>query len=122
MPPVLQFAALGDETRCHMLELLRERPRPVHDLAAEFDISRPAISRHLRVLKDAGLVREEKRGRENVYAFEAGELAKLDRWLAGLRPSRAERPKGRALNSPLEPVVDLFGFAGSDMAGNPGRV
>jgi DNA-binding transcriptional ArsR family regulator len=112
MPPIVQFAALGDETRCRVLELLRERSRPVHELAAEFEISRPAISRHLRVLKEAGLVREEKHGRENIYAFEAGEIATLDRWLAGLRPSRAERLKGRALNPPPEAVVDLFGFAG----------
>jgi DNA-binding transcriptional ArsR family regulator len=111
MPPVVQFAALGDETRCRVLELLRDRPRPVHELAGEFDISRPAISRHLRVLKDAGLVREEKHGRENVYAFDAGEFVVLERWLAGLRPLRTERPKGRGPHTPPGPVVDLFGFA-----------
>ena len=112
MPPVVQFAALGDETRCRMLELLHERPRPVHELAGEFDISRPAISRHLRVLKEAGLVREEKRGRENVYAFALSELAALDRWLAALRRPYAERPKGRAPAASPAPLVDLFGFAG----------
>ena len=112
MPPVRQFAALGDLTRCRMLELLRERPRPVHELAGAFDISRPAISRHLRVLKEAGLVREEKHGRENVYAFEASEIVRLDRWLTGLRPPRTERPRGRALNSPQATGGDLFGYAG----------
>ena len=50
------FSALADPTRCRVVEMLHERSRPVHELAAAFDISRPAISRHLKVLKDAGLV------------------------------------------------------------------
>ena len=61
MTPAIQFAALADETRCALVDLLRERPRPVHELAAAFSISRPAISRHLRVLKDAGLIDEDAR-------------------------------------------------------------
>ena len=64
MTPAIQFAALADETRCALVDLLRERPRPVHELAAAFAISRPAISRHLRVLKEAGLISEERDGRE----------------------------------------------------------
>jgi DNA-binding transcriptional ArsR family regulator len=44
MPPVTPFPALADPSRCRVLELLRERVRPVHDLAAELNISRPAIS------------------------------------------------------------------------------
>jgi DNA-binding transcriptional ArsR family regulator len=110
MIPVSQFAALADETRCRMLELLRERARPVHELAAEFEISRPAISRHLRVLKDAGLVREEKRGRENLYALETAQLMVADRWLARFwAPAPIVRkPKLDA----LAPAMDLFGLAG----------
>jgi DNA-binding transcriptional ArsR family regulator len=111
MPPVTLFAALADPSRCRVLELLRERERPVHELAAEFDISRPAISRHLRVLKAAGLVREEKRGRENIYILDAGQLLDADRWLDAFRaPPRPEKrprpgPQPRA-------TVDLFSFAG----------
>lgn len=61
MAPVPIFIALADPTRCRIIELLRAGPSPVHRLAAEFDISRPAISRHLRVLREAGLIREESR-------------------------------------------------------------
>jgi len=111
MPPVTLFAALSDPSRCHVLELLRERARPVHELAAEFDISRPAISRHLRVLKEAGLVREEKRGRENVYILEAGQFLGADRWLQAFRA--APRPERRPRLVPQShATVDLFSFAG----------
>lgn len=81
MSPVDQFAALADPTRCRVVELLSGKARPVHELAAAFDISRPAISRHLRVLKEAGLVKEEKRGRENVYALQRARLKPLQDWL-----------------------------------------
>lgn len=81
MQPAPQFAALADPTRCRVIELLHERPRPVHELAAAFDISRPAISRHLRVLKDAELVREEKQGRKNVYSLQRQRLRPLAEWL-----------------------------------------
>jgi DNA-binding transcriptional ArsR family regulator len=81
MTPAIQFAALADETRCALVDLLRERPRPVHELAAAFSISRPAISRHLRVLKDAGLIDEERDGRENVYSLKRQRLRGLSTWL-----------------------------------------
>lgn len=102
MPPATQFAALADATRCRVLELLAEKAHPVHELAAAFAISRPAISRHLRVLKDAGLVRKEKRGRENVYALERDGLAESRRWIVRFGPRGA-----RALE-PLAPAPDLF--------------
>ena len=79
--PALQFAALSDETRCAIVDLLRDGARPVHELAAQFSVSRPAISRHLKVLKAAGLVREERRGRENVYALDRSMLKALSAWL-----------------------------------------
>ncbi len=112
MHPVAQFAALGDETRCRVLGLLHERARPVHELAAEFDISRPAISRHLRVLKQAGLVREEKRGRENVYALETAALVRLDKWLGEFRRPHAAAPPTRNVAANLDRGLDLFSFAG----------
>lgn len=79
--PALQFAALADETRCALVDLLRDGPRPVHELAATFAISRPAVSRHLKILKVAGIVREERRGRENVYALDRHTLKGLSAWL-----------------------------------------
>jgi len=81
MTPSVQFAALADDTRCALVDMLRERPRPVHELAAAFPISRPAISRHLRVLKEAGLISEERDGRENVYALKRQRLRVLSTWL-----------------------------------------
>jgi len=106
MTPSIQFAALADDTRCALVDLLRERPRPVHELAAAFPISRPAISRHLKVLKDAGLVREEKLGRENIYALESSKLISVDRWITrlwGAHMTRLQRrSRGRAA------VGDLF--------------
>lgn len=90
MSPANQFFALADETRCRVVELLSVRPMPVHELAGAFAISRPAISRHLRVLKEAGLVNEIKRGRENVYSLQRQKLAPIGRWLE--RQGRAVTP------------------------------
>jgi DNA-binding transcriptional ArsR family regulator len=81
MPPADQFSALADATRCALVVMLREGPRPVHELAAAFPISRPAISRHLRVLKEAGLISEERDGRENVYSLKRQKLRQLSLWL-----------------------------------------
>lgn len=81
MTPALQFAALADETRCQLVEMLHERPRPVHELAAAFAISRPAVSRHLRLLKEADLLTEERQGRENVYSLKRQKLKVLSAWL-----------------------------------------
>jgi DNA-binding transcriptional ArsR family regulator len=114
MTPVAQFSALADATRCRVLELLRERSRPVHELADAFEISRPAISRHLKVLKDAGLVREEKHGRENVYSLDATELAALNRWLSGFWTSRltASKAKVDGGGARPQPMADLFALDG----------
>ena len=91
MALVDQFAALGDAVRLKMLEMLSEKSRPVHELAEAFDISRPAISRHLRVLKDAGLVKEEKRGRENVYALQRARLKPVSDWAEKHRARRVTK-------------------------------
>jgi len=96
MTPVDQFSALADPTRCRVIEMLHERPMPVHELTAAFDISRPAISRHLRVLKDARLVKEEKQGRENVYSLQRARLKPMATWLDKLGPKPAVK---------AEPVV-----------------
>ena len=58
---------LGDPTRRRILELLRERPRAVVDLAARLPVSRPAVSRHLRLLKEAGLVSDLAEGTRRIY-------------------------------------------------------
>lgn len=100
---VEQFSALGDATRLKVLAMLAEKPRPVHDLAAAFAISRPAISRHLKVLKDAGLVVEEKKGRENLYALQRARLKPMETWLEKHRAAPAA--KVRAAKAIVEKKV-----------------
>ena len=87
------FSALADPTRLKVLELLHAKARPVHELAAAFEISRPAISRHLRVLKEAGLVKEVKQGRENLYSFQRDDLKAGIAWLEQhqKKPGRAKK-------------------------------
>jgi DNA-binding transcriptional ArsR family regulator len=65
------FDALGDPNRRAIVELLREQERSVRALAEELPISRPAVSRHLRLLKNAGLVVEEARGTLRIYRLQA---------------------------------------------------
>lgn len=92
MAPIPVLNALADATRCRIIEILRKGPVPVHKLAAGFDISRPAISRHLRVLKEAGLIREEKSGRENHYTLQAKKLAPVRKWLDTIAPQKNAQP------------------------------
>lgn len=63
----LAFAALADPTRRELLQRIGHRPQPVVDLCEGIPMSQPAISKHLRVLREAGLIDLEKRGREHVY-------------------------------------------------------
>ena len=73
------WEAMGDRTRRAIVVRLAERPRAVGELAAELPVSRPAVSQHLKVLKDAGLVDEEPVGTRRVYRLnEAGLLAFRD--------------------------------------------
>jgi DNA-binding transcriptional ArsR family regulator len=65
--PLAQFAALADPTRLAVFELLAKKPAAVHDIAQHFPVSRPAISQHLRVLKDARLVLDEPVGTQRIY-------------------------------------------------------
>jgi DNA-binding transcriptional ArsR family regulator len=71
------WAALGDPTRRTIFELLADRPRAVVELADELPVSRPAVSQHLRVLKDAGLVVDRPAGTRRIYRVDADGLAAL---------------------------------------------
>ena len=109
MPPLAVLVALADPTRCRIIEILHEGAQPVHVLASHFDISRPAISRHLRVLRQARLISEKKVGRENRYALHANRLKPVEDWLAGLAPvaKPAAEPKAKAVlrPKPAKPAV-----------------
>ena len=71
------LVALADPTRRAILERVRERPRSVNDIAKTVTVTRSAVSQHLRVLQDAGLLRSQRRGRENFYGLELRGLVAL---------------------------------------------
>jgi DNA-binding transcriptional ArsR family regulator len=73
--------AIADPIRRRVLELVRDRDVPAGELASAFDVSRPAVSRHLRVLRDAGLVRERRSGRQRLYRANPEALGELREWL-----------------------------------------
>ncbi len=71
------WTALGDPTRRAIFERLAERPRAVGELASEVPVSRPAVSQHLRVLKDAGLVLDRQAGKQRIYRLDPDGLGAL---------------------------------------------
>ncbi|TML08179.1 MAG: winged helix-turn-helix transcriptional regulator [Actinobacteria bacterium] len=77
------WTALADPTRRAVLARLAERPRPVGELARELPVSRPAVSQHLRVLKEAGLVIDEPVGTRRIYRVDPDGLAALRTELEG---------------------------------------
>jgi DNA-binding transcriptional ArsR family regulator len=79
------FRAIADPTRRAILDRLRAGPAPVHALAADFEQSRPAISKHLRVLKQASLVVEMRDGRERIYELRPQALRSVAGWVEGYR-------------------------------------
>ena len=75
------LAVLADPTRRHVFERLRAGPRPVGALAAGLPVSRPAVSQHLKLLKDAGLVEERSEGVRRIYSLRREGLMELREWL-----------------------------------------
>ena len=81
MAYAIAMDALGDATRREIMERLRGGPRPVGEIADGLPISRPAVSQHLRVLKEAGLVTERKEGTRRLYRIEPDGLKDLRAYL-----------------------------------------
>ena len=73
--------ALADPTRRRIVELLADDERSAGEIASHFSTSRPGVSRHLRVLHDAGLVRVREDGRRRLYSLDPAPLAELNAWL-----------------------------------------
>jgi len=73
--------ALGDPTRRRILEVVRDGPRPVGEIAKGLPVSRPAVSQHLRILKEAGLVRDRQEGTRRLYTVDPAGLAALRAYL-----------------------------------------
>jgi DNA-binding transcriptional ArsR family regulator len=83
--------ALVDPTRRRILELLAEGERSAGELAAEFEVSRPAVSRHLRVLRRHGLVSVRSDAQRRLYSLDPAPLAELDEWLGRYRSFWSQR-------------------------------
>jgi DNA-binding transcriptional ArsR family regulator len=81
MPDVDVFSALANPVRRQILMRLRRGPRAASDLARGFPIGRPAVSEHLQVLRKAGLIREEPRGRERDYHLDPRPLTEVEAWI-----------------------------------------
>jgi DNA-binding transcriptional ArsR family regulator len=79
------YAALAAPPRRQILDHLREGERSVNDLVARLKLSQPGVSRHLKVLREAGLVEVRPRGRERLYGLSPEPLAEVDAWLAPYR-------------------------------------
>jgi DNA-binding transcriptional ArsR family regulator len=75
------FDAISHSARRHMLDLLVDGERPVNALAQHFEMSRPAVSQHLRILLDAGLVTEQRHGRERRYRLTPERLSPVRDWI-----------------------------------------
>ena len=94
------FDALGDPNRRAILELLASGGRPVRAIADELPISRPAVSRHLRLLKDAGLVVEEPQGTRRIYRLHDEGLAAVRTYIEEVWGDAAARFRLVAENAP----------------------
>jgi len=77
--------ALAEPTRRRIVELLAERERSAGEIASHFRTSRPAISRHLRVLREQGFVHAREDGQRRLYSLDTGPLQELDEWLQRYR-------------------------------------
>jgi DNA-binding transcriptional ArsR family regulator len=94
-----QMAALGDATRRNIVEILSVQPSSVADVARQLPVSRPAVSQHLRVLKDAGLVTLHTEGTRNIYQLDPKGLAALRDHLDALWQTALEQFKTKAERS-----------------------
>ena len=79
------FAVLAEPTRRQILDLLLERARPVGELVDVLGVSQPGVSKHLRVLRDSGLVRARADAQRRIYEIDPAPLAELDAWLEPYR-------------------------------------
>jgi DNA-binding transcriptional ArsR family regulator len=79
------FAALAEPNRLRVVELLRQGPRAVGEISERLDVRQPQVSKHLKVLSDAGLVAMRTDAQRRIYRLRSEPLQELDRWLDGYR-------------------------------------
>jgi DNA-binding transcriptional ArsR family regulator len=99
----MALTALADPTRRAVFERLRSGPMSVTDIAADLPVSRPAVSQHLKVLKDAGLVRDEADGARRLYEVDARGIEELRDWLELFWDDALEAFKAEAERSGRSP-------------------
>jgi len=85
------YGALAEPHRRQILDLLRDGERPAGELVRRLPLSQPGVSKHLKVLREAGLVTVRAEGKRRVYALRPEPLAEVDAWLAGYRAFWSER-------------------------------
>lgn len=90
------FDILGDPTRRAIVDRLRRGPAPVIDIATGLPVSRPAVSKHLKLMREAGLVRVHARGTRHIYELDLGALDEVRRWLDGFWDESLKRFKAKA--------------------------
>jgi ArsR family transcriptional regulator, arsenate/arsenite/antimonite-responsive transcriptional repressor len=104
------YRALGDPTRREILRLLREGESPAGELAAQFEMSWPSVSRHLKILEGAGLVSSQRRGGSIVYSLQTSVLQDIVTELTDMagvgRPSDPGVAKARARRRPSPPRTE----------------
>lgn len=90
------LTVLADPTRRAIFETLRSGPLPVGRIATQLPVSRPAVSQHLKALKDVGLVTDHARGTSRIYAIRPAGLSDLRNWIEGFWDEALERFKDHA--------------------------
>ena len=98
------FEVIAEPSRRRILELLRDDDRPVNDLVVELGLSQPAVSKHLRVLRDAGLVDVRRDAQRRIYRLVPEPLVEIDDWLTPFREAWARRLD--ALEAHLDEMED----------------
>src|SRR5919206_778544 len=108
------YDVVADASRRRILDLLRERERSVNELVEALRMSQPGVSKHLRVLREAGLVRVRIDAQRRWYGLDPAPLAEMDRWLARYRRYWADRL------DLLERHLDAQGGGGAGVGGGEG--
>jgi len=85
------FKALADTTRRKILDLLKEKDLTAGDIASEFSISKPSISHHLNILKNAGLVQVERNGQKIIYSLNTTVFHEILSWFYNLKESKEQK-------------------------------
>ncbi len=108
------MGALADPVRRGILELVRQRRLSAGEIAAHFEISRPAVSRHLRVLRESGLVRDELAGRQRFYVLDPQGFADLTAWLARMTAPPPWQQRLDALETEVHRTRRARGLSGKE--------